>query len=127
MGQTHKVNGSSEAMHGRNRTEMSALDRFDDASLLPYPPFPLLSPPLISRLLLSTVLPDNPEAGLEDERCPLQTGCDRAGAMCVCDARHSCLGSFSYPDMESCMRASKTGEFPTASHQEQKIHSIEHC
>ncbi|XP_055719046.1 cysteine-rich motor neuron 1 protein-like isoform X1 [Salvelinus fontinalis] len=54
------------------------------------------------------VLPHSPEAGLEDERCPLQTGCDRAGAMCVCDARHSCLGSFSYPEMESCMRASKT-------------------
>ncbi|KAL0969171.1 hypothetical protein UPYG_G00223420 [Umbra pygmaea] len=54
------------------------------------------------------VLPDSPEAGLEDERCPLQTGCDRAGSMCVCDARHSCLASFSYPDMEACMRASKT-------------------
>ncbi|XP_029531192.1 cysteine-rich motor neuron 1 protein-like isoform X1 [Oncorhynchus nerka] len=54
------------------------------------------------------VLPDNPEAGLEDERCPLQTGCDRAGAMCVCDARQSCLSSFAYPDMESCMRAGKT-------------------
>ncbi|KAJ7989085.1 hypothetical protein DPEC_G00315880 [Dallia pectoralis] len=54
------------------------------------------------------VLPDSPEAGLEDERCPLQAGCDRAGAMCVCDARHTCLGSFSYPDMESCMRTSRT-------------------
>lgn len=54
------------------------------------------------------VLPENPEAGLEDERCPLLIGCDRAGAQCVCDARHSCLGSFSYPDRETCMKASKT-------------------
>ncbi|XP_029937739.1 cysteine-rich motor neuron 1 protein isoform X2 [Myripristis murdjan] len=52
-------------------------------------------------------LPDHPEAGLEDERCPLMTGCDRAGGQCVCDARHSCLGSFTYPDQESCMKASK--------------------
>ncbi|CAL8272316.1 unnamed protein product [Merluccius merluccius] len=54
------------------------------------------------------VLPDHLEAGLVDERCPLMTGCDRAGAECVCDARHSCLGSFSFPDQESCMKASKT-------------------
>uniref|UniRef100_A0A674N1G4 Cysteine-rich motor neuron 1 protein n=1 Tax=Takifugu rubripes TaxID=31033 RepID=A0A674N1G4_TAKRU len=50
------------------------------------------------------VLPDHPEAGLEDERCPLVTGCDRAGGQCVCDARHSCLGSFAYPDRESCTK-----------------------
>ncbi|XP_078134428.1 cysteine-rich motor neuron 1 protein isoform X2 [Sander vitreus] len=54
------------------------------------------------------VLPDHPEAGLEDERCPLMTGCDRAGGQCVCDARHSCLGSFTYPDQETCMKASKS-------------------
>ncbi|XP_034078429.1 cysteine-rich motor neuron 1 protein isoform X2 [Gymnodraco acuticeps] len=53
-------------------------------------------------------LPDHPEAGLEDERCPLMTGCDKAGGQCVCDARHSCLGSFTYPDQESCMKASKS-------------------
>ncbi|KAI3367822.1 hypothetical protein L3Q82_026652 [Scortum barcoo] len=53
-------------------------------------------------------LPDHPEAGLEDERCPLMTGCDRAGGQCVCDARHSCLGSFTYPDQETCMKASKS-------------------
>lgn len=61
----------------------------------------LVSPP---------VLPDRPEAGVEDERCPLTTGCDRAGGQCVCDARHSCLGSFSYPDLEACTKASKSGE-----------------
>ncbi|XP_039993117.1 cysteine-rich motor neuron 1 protein isoform X3 [Xiphias gladius] len=54
------------------------------------------------------VLPDHPEAGLEDERCPLMTGCDTAGGQCVCDARHSCLGSFTFPDQETCMKASKT-------------------
>ncbi|KAJ3613778.1 hypothetical protein NHX12_020024, partial [Muraenolepis orangiensis] len=56
------------------------------------------------------VLPEHPEAGLVDQRCPLMTGCDRAGAECVCDARHSCLGSFSFPDQESCMKSSKTAE-----------------
>ncbi|KAM6968422.1 cysteine-rich motor neuron 1 protein isoform 2-T3 [Tautogolabrus adspersus] len=54
------------------------------------------------------VLPDHPEAGLEDARCPLMTGCDRAGGQCVCDARHSCLGSFTYPDQDTCMKASKS-------------------
>ncbi|KAL7380595.1 hypothetical protein ABVT39_020420 [Epinephelus coioides] len=54
------------------------------------------------------VLPEHPEAGLEDERCPLMTGCDRAGGQCVCDARHSCLGSFTFPDQETCMKASKS-------------------
>uniref|UniRef100_A0AAX7STY7 Cysteine rich transmembrane BMP regulator 1 (Chordin like) n=1 Tax=Astatotilapia calliptera TaxID=8154 RepID=A0AAX7STY7_ASTCA len=60
------------------------------------------------------VLPDNPDAGLEDERCPLMTGCDRAGGQCVCDARHSCLGSFTYPDQETCMKASKSEELRCA-------------
>ncbi|XP_034431699.1 cysteine-rich motor neuron 1 protein isoform X3 [Hippoglossus hippoglossus] len=54
------------------------------------------------------VLPGHPEAGLEDDRCPLMTGCDRAGGQCVCDARHSCLGSFTYPDQETCMKTSKS-------------------
>ncbi|XP_060919599.1 cysteine-rich motor neuron 1 protein isoform X3 [Labrus mixtus] len=54
------------------------------------------------------VLPDHPEAGLEDARCPLMTGCNRAGGPCVCDARHSCLGSFTYPDQDTCMKASKS-------------------
>lgn len=61
-------------------------------------------------LCWSSVLPDRPEAGLEDERCPLMTGCDRAGGQCMCDARHSCLGSFTYPDRESCMKPGKSGE-----------------
>lgn len=69
-----------------------------------------------TRLLSSAVLPDHPEAGLEDERCPLMTGCDRAGGQCVCDARHSCLGSFTYPDQETCMKASKSGEALSVHH-----------
>ncbi|XP_005453359.1 cysteine-rich motor neuron 1 protein isoform X3 [Oreochromis niloticus] len=60
------------------------------------------------------VLPDYPDAGLEDERCPLMTGCDRAGGQCVCDARHSCLGSFTYPNQETCMKASKSEELKCA-------------
>uniref|UniRef100_A0A1A7Y0S3 Cysteine rich transmembrane BMP regulator 1 (Chordin like) n=1 Tax=Iconisemion striatum TaxID=60296 RepID=A0A1A7Y0S3_9TELE len=54
------------------------------------------------------VVPDHPDAGLVDERCPLVTGCDRAGSQCVCDARHSCLGSFAYSDQETCLKGSKS-------------------
>lgn len=76
-----------------------------------------------SFLMLSLVLPDHPEAGLEDERCPLMTGCDRAGGQCVCDARHSCLGSFTYPDQESCMKAGKSGkQSPSITHVETQMH-----
>lgn len=64
---------------------------------------------LFVSLLSSTVLPDHPDAGLEDERCPLLTGCDRAGGQCVCDTRRSCLGSFTYPNQETCLKASKSG------------------
>uniref|UniRef100_A0A3B3UUZ9 Cysteine rich transmembrane BMP regulator 1 n=1 Tax=Poecilia latipinna TaxID=48699 RepID=A0A3B3UUZ9_9TELE len=60
------------------------------------------------------VLPEHPDAGLEDERCPLIRGCDKAGAECVCDARYSCLGTFTYPDQETCMKASKSGELRCA-------------
>lgn len=89
-------------------------------------------PILMFSLLPTTpaVLPDQPEAGLEDERCPLVTGCDRAGGQCVCDARHSCLGSFSYPDQETCMKASKSGEAllsPSITHMlTRKIHTHIH-
>lgn len=78
-------------------------------------------------LLSATALPDHPEAGLEDERCPLMTGCDRAGGQCVCDARHSCLGSFTYLDQETCMKASKSGETPSPSQHKthtRKIHKM---
>ncbi|MED6284161.1 hypothetical protein CHARACLAT_016480, partial [Characodon lateralis] len=54
------------------------------------------------------LLPGNPDAGLEDERCPLITGCEKAEAECVCDARYSCLGTFTYPNEETCMKAIKS-------------------
>lgn len=75
--------------------------------------------------LSTAALPDHPEAGLEDERCPLMTGCDRAGGQCVCDARHSCLGSFAYPDQETCMKTSKSGKAPSSSSQ-RKTHTHTH-
>lgn len=65
-------------------------------------------PAILPEIGVCKMLPDHPEAGLEDKRCPLITGCDRAGGQCVCDARHSCLGSFTYPDQETCMKASKS-------------------
>lgn len=72
-----------------------------------------------------TELPEHPEAGLEDERCPLMTGCDKAGGQCVCDARHSCLGSFTYPDQETCMKASKSGEpSPPITHVETQAQNL---
>ncbi|XP_031435957.1 cysteine-rich motor neuron 1 protein-like isoform X1 [Clupea harengus] len=49
-----------------------------------------------------------PDAGLEDELCPLVSGCDRTGGKCICDSRHSCLASFSYPDKEACARVAKS-------------------
>ncbi|KAI4902048.1 hypothetical protein NFI96_033099 [Prochilodus magdalenae] len=53
-------------------------------------------------------LPDATDAGAEDERCPLVSGCDRVSGVCVCDSIHSCIKTFSYPNRESCTRAAKT-------------------
>ncbi|XP_028823558.1 cysteine-rich motor neuron 1 protein isoform X2 [Denticeps clupeoides] len=55
-----------------------------------------------------TALPDYPDAGMEDERCPLISGCDRTGGQCVCDSRHTCLATFSYPNKEACIKAAKS-------------------
>ncbi|KAK7904977.1 hypothetical protein WMY93_017584 [Mugilogobius chulae] len=65
-------------------------------------------PAVIPEIGVCKVLPDHPEAGLEDERCPLITGCDHVEGQCVCDARHSCLGSFTFTDQESCIKASQS-------------------
>ncbi|KAG7466322.1 hypothetical protein MATL_G00163860 [Megalops atlanticus] len=54
------------------------------------------------------VFPDSPEAGVEDERCPLLSGCNRAGGNCICHARRACISTFTYPNMEACVRATKT-------------------
>uniref|UniRef100_A0AAY4CKR8 Cysteine-rich motor neuron 1 protein n=1 Tax=Denticeps clupeoides TaxID=299321 RepID=A0AAY4CKR8_9TELE len=56
------------------------------------------------------VCTDYPDAGMEDERCPLISGCDRTGGQCVCDSRHTCLATFSYPNKEACIKAAKSGE-----------------
>ncbi|KAG9268186.1 cysteine-rich motor neuron 1 protein-like isoform X1 [Astyanax mexicanus] len=48
------------------------------------------------------------DAGAEDERCPLLSGCDRVSGECVCESTHSCIRTFRYPSRESCARAAKT-------------------
>ncbi|XP_066539616.1 cysteine-rich motor neuron 1 protein-like [Hoplias malabaricus] len=53
-------------------------------------------------------LPEAADAGAEDERCPLVSGCDRVSGECVCESVHSCIRTFSYPNRESCTRAAKT-------------------
>ncbi|XP_053702072.1 cysteine-rich motor neuron 1 protein isoform X2 [Synchiropus splendidus] len=63
---------------------------------------------IVPEIGVCKVFPEHPEAGLEDERCPLMTGCEKVEGECVCDARHSCLGSFTYPDQETCAKASGT-------------------
>ncbi|KAM9777847.1 cysteine-rich motor neuron 1 protein [Neosynchiropus ocellatus] len=63
---------------------------------------------IVPEIGVCKVFPEHPEAGLEDERCPLMTGCEKVEGECVCDARHSCLGSFTYPDQETCAQASGT-------------------
>lgn len=64
----------------------------------------------LSLFLCGLALTEFPDAGLEDERCPLVSGCDRTGGKCVCDSRRSCLASFTYPDKEACGRAAKAGK-----------------
>ncbi|XP_023658128.1 cysteine-rich motor neuron 1 protein-like isoform X2 [Paramormyrops kingsleyae] len=59
-------------------------------------------------------LPDRPEAGLEDERCPLQTGCNTMGGQCSCDSQRTCINTFTYPNMEACLQATGTVPDPTA-------------
>ncbi|KAM8834172.1 cysteine-rich motor neuron 1 protein isoform 2-T2 [Synchiropus picturatus] len=63
---------------------------------------------IVPEIGVCKVFPEHPEAGLEDQRCPLMTGCEKVEGECVCDARHSCLGSFTYPDQETCAKASGT-------------------
>ncbi|XP_030641382.1 cysteine-rich motor neuron 1 protein [Chanos chanos] len=63
-----------------------------------------VSPPDIG---VCKALPDAPDAGVEDERCPLVSGCDRVGGRCVCDSRRSCIARFAHPDRDTCARAAK--------------------
>ncbi|XP_052001418.1 cysteine-rich motor neuron 1 protein-like isoform X1 [Xyrauchen texanus] len=45
----------------------------------------------------------------EDERCLLVSGCDRVNGECVCESKHSCIGTYSYPNRDACVRAGETG------------------
>ncbi|MGH0165641.1 UNVERIFIED_CONTAM: hypothetical protein FKN15_056695 [Acipenser sinensis] len=51
------------------------------------------------------VLPSNPNAGVEDEDCPVMSGCNRKAGLCSCDTRRTCIYAFSYTNLESCIRA----------------------
>ncbi|XP_067310953.1 cysteine-rich motor neuron 1 protein-like isoform X2 [Pseudorasbora parva] len=55
------------------------------------------------------VVPDVTDADMEDERCPLVSGCDRVDGRCVCESKHSCLKTYSYPDRDACVHTGKTG------------------
>ncbi|XP_042599024.1 cysteine-rich motor neuron 1 protein-like [Cyprinus carpio] len=54
-------------------------------------------------------VPDETDAGEEDERCPLVSGCERVDGQCVCGSKHSCIRTYSFPDRDACVRAGKTG------------------
>ncbi|XP_066550981.1 cysteine-rich motor neuron 1 protein isoform X2 [Amia ocellicauda] len=62
------------------------------------------------------VFPEGLEAAVEDDNCPEQSGCNRAGGECLCQSLRTCLIAFDYPDMESCVRASK----PDSRHHERE-------
>uniref|UniRef100_A0A3B1ICL3 Cysteine rich transmembrane BMP regulator 1 n=1 Tax=Astyanax mexicanus TaxID=7994 RepID=A0A3B1ICL3_ASTMX len=80
---------------------------------LSWPPFKTLSkqikrtvPDLCGNtVVFSTELRGAADAGAEDERCPLLSGCDRVSGECVCESTHSCIRTFRYPSRESCARA----------------------
>lgn len=61
---------------------------------------------------ISTVVPDATDADMEDERCPLVSGCDRVDGRCVCESKRSCIRTYSYPDRDTCVHAGKTGMDP---------------
>uniref|UniRef100_A0A9J8BIA6 Cysteine-rich motor neuron 1 protein n=1 Tax=Cyprinus carpio carpio TaxID=630221 RepID=A0A9J8BIA6_CYPCA len=54
-------------------------------------------------------VPDVTDAGEEDERCPLVSGCERVDGLCVCESKHSCIRTYSFPDRDACVHAGKTG------------------
>ncbi|XP_062863605.1 cysteine-rich motor neuron 1 protein-like [Trichomycterus rosablanca] len=53
-------------------------------------------------------LSNSADSGVEDKRCPLVSGCNRVNSECICELKHSCLVSFSYPDKDTCISAMKT-------------------
>ncbi|XP_016111458.1 cysteine-rich motor neuron 1 protein-like [Sinocyclocheilus grahami] len=50
-----------------------------------------------------------PDATDADERCPLVSGCESVDGECVCESKHSCIQTYSFPDRDACVHAGKTG------------------
>ncbi|KAF5900104.1 cysteine-rich motor neuron 1 protein isoform X2, partial [Clarias magur] len=48
------------------------------------------------------------DAGVEDEQCPLSSGCNLVSGECVCESKRSCLISFTFPNLEACAEGRKT-------------------
>ncbi|XP_067223297.1 cysteine-rich motor neuron 1 protein-like [Chanodichthys erythropterus] len=65
-------------------------------------------PALIPETGVCRVVPDA-DTDMEDERCPLVSGCDRVDGRCVCESKRSCIRTYSYPDRDACVHAGKTG------------------
>ncbi|XP_077096592.1 cysteine-rich motor neuron 1 protein isoform X4 [Siphateles boraxobius] len=66
-------------------------------------------PALVPETGVCRVIPDAMDSDLEDERCPLVAGCDLVDGRCVCESKHSCIRTYSYPDRDACVHAGKTG------------------
>ncbi|KAK2879228.1 hypothetical protein Q8A67_020019 [Cirrhinus molitorella] len=66
-------------------------------------------PAVIPETGVCRAVPDATDADEEDERCPLVSGCERVDGHCVCESRHSCIRTYSYPDRDACVHAGKTG------------------
>ncbi|XP_065131158.1 cysteine-rich motor neuron 1 protein-like isoform X1 [Paramisgurnus dabryanus] len=66
-------------------------------------------PVLIPAAGVCKVVPDGTDADLEDVGCSLVSGCDRVNDECVCESKHSCIRTFSYPNRDSCVHAGRTG------------------
>ncbi|XP_052009470.1 insulin-like growth factor-binding protein 7 [Xyrauchen texanus] len=64
-------------------------------------------PALIPETGVCKVVPDATD---EDERCPLVSGCDRVNGECVCESKHSCIRTYSFPNRDACLHTGKTGE-----------------
>ncbi|XP_016329661.1 cysteine-rich motor neuron 1 protein-like isoform X2 [Sinocyclocheilus anshuiensis] len=50
-----------------------------------------------------------PDATDADEHCPLVSGCESVDGECVCESKHSCIQTYSFPNRDACVHAGKTG------------------
>ncbi|XP_073683597.1 cysteine-rich motor neuron 1 protein-like [Garra rufa] len=64
-------------------------------------------PAVIPETGVCRAVPDATDADEEDERCPLVSGCERVDGQCVCESKHSCIRTYSYPDRDACVHAGK--------------------